>query len=213
MSAVPRIFLLSPASCGGQRARILLSPRAQFDLAVRLRNGDTTLGETFSFLSGLYFRGKLAYARAFADPPDPAAPVTGGGALVITTNSGLRSPDTPVTLRALQAFARGNISVDSRSYTTALRQTARAVLEEVGEACEVVLLGSIATPKYVDVLLSVFEDRLCFPEEFVGRGDMSRGGLLLRCARSGEQLRYVPVKGATRHGARPPKLTRLPRLA
>jgi hypothetical protein len=206
---MPRIFLLSPANCAGQRARMLLSPRAQFDLAVRLRSGEATLGEAFTFLSGLYFRGKIAYARAFANPPDPAAPLTGCGALVITTNSGLRSPDTPVSLQALRAFARGDISVDSRSYTTALTRSARAVLDEVGDGCEVVLLGSIATPKYVDVLLSVFDGRLCFPADFVGRGDMSRGGLMLRSARSGEELRYIPVKGAMRHGVRPPKLAPL----
>ena len=204
-----RIFLLSPANCSGQRARIVLSPKAEFDLAVRLRAGEATLGETFSFLSGLYFRGKLAYARAFASPPDPSAPLTGGGSLVITTNAGLRSPDTPVSLRALQAFAKGDISVDSRTYTTALRRSARAALDEVGDDCEVVLLGSIATPKYVDVLLSVFGDRLCFPADFVGRGDMSRGGLMLRCASAGEELRYVPVRGAIRHGARPPRLAPL----
>jgi hypothetical protein len=192
---------------------MLLSPRAQFDLAVRLRAGEATLGEAFSFLSGLYFRGKLAYARAFGNPPDPAAPLTGGGSLVITTNSGLRSPDTPVSLRALQAFARGDISIDSRSYTTALTRSARAVFDEIGEGCEVILLGSIATPKYVDVLLNVFDGRLCFPADFVGRGDMSRGGLMLRCAQSGEELRYVPVKGATRHGTRPPKLAPLARAA
>lgn len=192
---------------------MLLSERAQFDLAVRLRAGEATLGEAFSFLSGLYFRGKLTYARTFGNPPDPTAPLTGCGALVITTNSGLRSPDTPVTLRALQAFAKGNISVESRSYTAALQRSARAVLEEIGPECEVVLLGSIATPKYVDVLLSVFDGRLCFPADFVGRGDMSRGGLMLRCARAGEELRYIPVKGATRHGARPCKLAPLPRPA
>lgn len=202
-----RIFLLSPANCTGQRARMLLSERAQFDLAVRLRCGEATLGEVFSFLSGLYFRGKLAYARAFGRPPDPAAPLSGCGSLVITTNSGLRSPDTPVTLRALQAFAKGNISIDSRSYTTALRRSARALLDEIGADCEVVLLGSIATPKYVDVLLSVFDGRLCFPAEFVGRGDMSRGGLMLRSVSAGEELRYIPIRGAVRHGARPPKLT------
>jgi hypothetical protein len=190
---------------------MLLSPKAQFDLALRLRNGGAALGETFSFLSGLYFRGKLTYARAFAQAPDPSAPLTGSGALVITTNSGLRSPDTLVTMRALQAFARGNISAESRTYTAALKQSARAALAEVGEDCEVVLLGSIATPKYVDVLLSVFGDRLCFPADFVGRGDMSRGGLMLRAARSGEELRYIPVKGAIRHGARPPKLAPIPR--
>jgi hypothetical protein len=136
-----------------------------------------------------------------------------GGPLVITTNSGLRSPEALVSLRALQAFARVDISIDSRSYTTALTRSARAVFDEIGDGCEVILLGSIATPKYVDVLLNVFDGRLCFPADFVGRGDMSRGGLMLRCARSGEELRYVPVKGATRHGVRPPRLAPLARAA
>jgi hypothetical protein len=161
---------------------MLMSPNASFDLAVRLRSGEATLGEAFTFLSGLYFRGKIAYARAFANAPDPAAPLTGGGALVITTNAGLRSPDTPVTLRALRAFARCNIGVGSRTYRRALETSARAVRDEVGESCDVVLLGSIASPKYVDVLLGIFGDCLCFPETFVGRGDMSRGGLMLRAA-------------------------------
>ena len=43
-----------------------------------------------------------------------------------------------------------------------------------------VLLGSVATDKYVGPLLDVFGDRLYFPATFAGRGDMSRGGLLLR---------------------------------
>jgi hypothetical protein len=203
---MPRVFLLSPANCTGRRAQILLSEQAQFDLALRVRRGEATLGEAFSFLSGLYFRGKLAYARAFANPPDPAALLTGGGSLVITTNSGLRSPDTAVTRRALQAFATGSISTSSAPYTTALKRSARAVLDEVGDDCEIVLLGSIATSKYVDVLLSVFDGRLCFPADFVGRGDMSRGGLMLRAVESGVELPYIPLKGAVRHGARPPRL-------
>jgi hypothetical protein len=210
---VSRIFLLSPANCAGQRARIVMSPSARFDLARRLRAGEATLGEAFSFMSGLYFRGKLTYARAFAAPPDPAAPLTGGGALVITTNAGLRAPETPVTLQALRAFSRGSIDAGSRAYRRALATSARSVLAEVGGDCEVVLLGSIATPKYVDILLDVFGDRLCFPEAFVGRGDMSRGGLMLRAAAAGEELRYIPVNGAVRHGARPPKLAPIPRSA
>lgn len=201
-----RVFLLSPANCSGRRATILMSPDARFDLAERLRAGEATLGEAFSFLSGLYFRGKIAYARAFAKAPDPLAPLTGGGALVITTNAGLRSPDTPMTLQALRAFARCSIGVTSRTYRRALEASARAVLEEVGEECQIVLLGSIASPKYVDVLLGIFGDRLCFPEPFVGRGDMSRGGLMLRAAAEREELRYIPVRGASLHGKRPPKL-------
>jgi len=76
-----------------------------------------------------------------------------------------------------------------------------------------VLLGSIASGKYVDVLHAIFGARLLFPSDFVGRGDMSRGGLMLRCASSGDELPYVPVAGAVRHGVRPPRLdpsTRVP---
>ena len=70
------------------------------------------------------------------------------------------------------------------------------------------LLGSIATGKYADVLLDILGDRLLFPPSFVGRGDMSRGGLLLRCVRAGMELPYEPLRGAIRHGPRPPKLPR-----
>jgi hypothetical protein len=58
----------------------------------------------------------------------------------------------------------------------------------------------------VDVLLQIFGSRLTFPLAFVGRGDMSRGGLLLRSAAAGAELQYVPVLGTKRHGPRPPKL-------
>ena len=73
----------------------------------------------------------------------------------------------------------------------------------------IVLLGSIATGKYVDPLLTVFGERLLFPESFVGRGDMSRGGLLLRATREGTELEYASLAGSERHGRRPPKLVRL----
>jgi len=76
-----------------------------------------------------------------------------------------------------------------------------------------VLLGSIASPKYVDVLTDIFGARLQFPSAFVGRGDMSRGGLLLRHASDGAELEYEPVLGARRHGARPPRLAPLGRIA
>ena len=73
----------------------------------------------------------------------------------------------------------------------------------------VTLLGSIASDKYVTALLEVFGERLTFPKVFVGRGDMSRGGLLLRSARYDVELEYVPVMGAVRHGPRPPRLAPL----
>ena len=203
----PRIFLLSPANCSGPRARMVMSERAQFDLAVRLRQRrGVAIGEVFAFVSGLYFRGKLAYALEFARPPEPGLPLTGSGALVITPTSGLRAAETPVTMRALQVFAGVDIAANDPRYSKPLFTSARALDEELGPECEVVLLGSIASAKYVDVLTGVFGDRLLFPLDFVGRGDMSRGGLLLRCVRSGEELPYVPVTGAVRHGPRPPRL-------
>jgi hypothetical protein len=187
---------------------MVLSERAQFDLAIRLRGRQgVSIGEVFAFVSGLYFRGKLAYALEFARPPEPGAPLAGSGALVITPNAGLRPVETAVTADALRAFAGVDIAANDPRYRGPLVSSARALAEEIGPDCDVVLLGSIASAKYVDVLTDVFGARLRFPVDFVGRGDMSRGGLLLRCVRSGEELPYVPVQGAVRHGPRPPKLT------
>ena len=197
-----RIFLLSPAHCGGLRARMVLSERASFDLALRVRDGvGAPLGEVFSFLSGLYFRGKLAYARAFANPSDGRA-----GVFVITPTDGLRPADEPVDLARLRRFATVDIGGDDPRYRRPLDRDVRRLARRIGPDGEVVLLGSIATGKYVEPLLAVLGERLRFPVEFVGRGDMSRGGLLLRSAREGRELEYVPVAGAIRRGKRPPKL-------
>jgi len=53
------------------------------------------LGEVFAFLSGLYFRGKLAYSRAF------------GHGRVITSARGLLSPDDAIHLDDLRRLAEG----------------------------------------------------------------------------------------------------------
>jgi hypothetical protein len=202
-----RVFLLSPANCGGLRAQMMLSPNAGFELARQLQSSSgAPLGEVFSFVSGLYFRGKLAYARRFARPPDPTDAIVAGGVLVITTNTGLRAADTPVTVESFRAFGLGDIDLRNESYRRPLEQSARALREAIGPDCEVVLLGSVASGKYVDLLLPIFGDRLMFPVHFVGRGDMSRGGLMLRCVTAGLELPYVPLAGAIRHGERPPKL-------
>src|SRR5262245_56185643 len=201
-----RVFLLSPANLGGVRARQVMSEAAQFALARQLREDGATLGEVFSFVSGLYFRGKLAYARRFTSPPDPIDPVVAGGVLVITPSAGLRAADVSVTLDSLRRFSTESIDLDNVRYRRPLERSARTLLDSVGPDCDVVLLGSIASGKYVEVLLPVFGERLLFPPAFVGRGDMSRGGLMLRCAASGEELEYTPVAGAVRQGQRPPKL-------
>jgi hypothetical protein len=202
-----RVFLLSPANCGGARARIVMSPAAQFALARDLRSTEgTSLGDVFSFVSGLYFRGKLAYARRFAQPPDPADTVVAGGVLVITPNAGLRSPDTRITRDSLEAFAAVSIDLTNPAYRRPLEAGAVALRDAVGPDCDAVLLGSIASGKYVEVLQPIFGDRLVFPPAFVGRGDMSRGGLMLRCVLAGVELEYAPIAGAARRGQRPPKL-------
>jgi len=189
---------------------MVMSERATFDLAVRLRRREgVSIGEVFAFMSGLYFRGKLAYGRAFAQPPDPLSEITGAGVFVITPTAGLRSVDTPVTIAALKAFADVDVAVDNPRYRRPLERSARALEADIGPECEVVLLGSIASPKYVDVLQAIFGARLMFPADFVGRGDMSRGGLMLRCVAGREELRYIPVAGAVRNGQRPPKLAPL----
>lgn len=205
-----RVFLLSPASCGGKRAGLLLRNAAAFPLALRVRDGGAPLHEVFTFLSGLYFRGKIAYARAFAAPP-PGAPAV----LVITTSRGLVSPDAITTLADLEEYARVPIGADSAGFVGALARTARELYDRITVDTRVVLLGSIATGKYVDILVDVFGDRLRFPAEFVGRGDMSRGGLMLRCAEDRTELEYVAIDGRARRGRRPPRLTprRYPRAA
>src|SRR2546423_3688051 len=202
-----RIFLLSPANCSGTRAKQVLSPNARFPLAVELRSRrGAMLGNVFAFVSGLYFRGKLTYAMRFAAPPEVDNPIIGCGVHVITPNAGLRTPDTYVTYKALLAFADGDVHQHNATYRRPLEKSARALQREIGADCDVVLLGSVASPKYIDVLTGIFGDRLRFPIDFVGRGDMSRGGLLLRKAREGVELPYVPIVGATLHGVRPPKL-------
>ncbi len=191
-----RIFLLSPAHCGGKRAQVLLNERATFPLAVRLRSTPgVTLGEAFSFLSGLYFRGKLAYAQRFARPPAGA-----DGVQVITTDRGLVAGDTPVGVADLVRFGTVDISLDRPDYRLPLERDTR-LLRQL-ENVEAVLLGSVATGKYVDVLLEILGDRLLFPTDFVGRGDMSRGALLLQAVRDDAELSYQPLAGAVRRGRR-----------
>ncbi|MBA2243212.1 MAG: hypothetical protein H0W04_10060 [Chthoniobacterales bacterium] len=182
---------------------MIMSERAQFELARRLRSVDRpTLGEVFSFLSGLYFRGKLAYAKAFA----PQMTDGRSGVLVITPNRGLLDVDSPIGLADLCAFAEVDIDEDDPRYRKPLERDVRKLAKQLPVESKIVLLGSIATGKYVDVLLKNFSDRLLFPADFVGRGDMSRGGLLLRCAVDRCELNYIPVRGAMRKGKRPPKL-------
>jgi hypothetical protein len=129
-------------------------------------------------------------------------------AFVITTDRGLVTPDARVRHEDVRAFGDVDIAAADERFTNPLRRDAERILRELTSETCVVLLGSIATGKYADVLTSVFGERLLFPTDFVGRGDMSRGGLLLRCVDEERELAYQPVIGAVRRGVRPPKLER-----
>jgi hypothetical protein len=192
-----RVFLLSPANASGERATLLLRDQAQFELARRLRSPEgAPLGAVYSFVSGLYFRGKLTYATRFS--PESI--------FVIVPGAGLVSPGTSVRRRDLLRYASVPVSPAEPKYQRPFLRDVRRLAREAGPHTTFVLLGSIATDKYCGVLLEVFGTRLLFPSDFVGRGDMSRGGLLLRAARDGRELPYAPVAGAVRHGPRPAKL-------
>jgi hypothetical protein len=203
-----RVFLISPARLNGVRAKAVLEPKGaggKIAQGVRSRDG-LPIGEVFQMLSGLYFRGKLAYARRFAKPPQGTW--LGSGALVITSNRGLVPAETRITLEHLEAFAETDIHQDDKKFRGPLARDSK-LLRDVHDG-DVVLLGSVANAKYTAPLLEIFDD-LLFPADFVGRGDMSRGGLLLRSVDAGTELAYTKVKGANLKGARPAKLT--PRTA
>jgi len=188
-----RVFLLSPASMHGRRGRLLLSSSTAA-LATRLQHEGLSLGEAFAFISSLYFRGKLAYAQAFAP----------GAAYVITPSRGLLPPETHVTAEVLREFAEVPIDADEPRFVEPLARDVARVC--AGVEGDVVLLGSVASAKYTEPLLRQLGTRLVFPSTFVGRGDMSRGGVLLRAVDAGAELDYQPVAHAVLRGPRPPRL-------
>jgi hypothetical protein len=190
-TAPPKIFLLSPASLGGERARQLLDPRARFDTARKYRSEEgVPIEEAFAFLSSLYFRGKITYARHFAAPP---ADLPASGALIIAPGFGLVPPDWRITEDRMKKLRRTPVDLSCAAYHRPLRQHAEVLRDALPDDTRVVLLGSIATGKYVDVLEPVFGERLLFPSAFVGAGDMKRGALLLRAVRADEELGYTTL--------------------
>ena len=203
-SPVPhRIFLLSPANLGGERAALVFNPRADFALARQVRSAEgAALGDLFAFVSGLYFRGKKLYAETFGRPP---AGMEGG--LVISPGEGLRFLHERITLARLQVWATVEIDAGNQDFVAPLIDHAVALERAHGADTRFVLLGSVATDKYVGPLTRVFGDHLLFPPDFVGRGDMSRGAMMLRAAREGNELAYAPVEGSARHGRRAPGIS------
>lgn len=124
--------------------------------------------------------------------------------LVITPTRGLIDASTRIRVDDLREFAVVDIHQDDPRYRMPIERDAQDLATKLPAQSEIILLGSIATTKYVDVLMASFGNRLRFPAEFVGRGDMSRGGLMMRCAADGQELSYIPVAGAIVNGKRPP---------
>jgi hypothetical protein len=173
-------------------------------VALQLRAGGAQLADVFTYLSSLYFRGKFAYGQRFGE-----GSATVPGVLVITPNRGLMQPSQQLTMAEFDELGKAEVRAANAAYADPLRRDAAAIEAHLGASAEVVLLGSIATGKYIEPLLDVFGQRLLFPRDFVGRGDMSRGALLLRCARDGTELEYASVASSTRHGPRAERLATL----
>lgn len=147
-----RVFILSPARAGGRRAQLLTRPQAAFELARQMQIGDAALGDVFTFCSGLYFRGKLTYGQKFAQPP-----IGIPGVQIITPSRGLLSAETRIGTGELREFVTVAVDADEARFTGPLRQSAETL---AAATCEVVLLGSIATGKYVDCLLPMLADSM-----------------------------------------------------
>lgn len=187
----PTIFLLSPANLNGKRGEMLFNPEARFELAKALRTDKgAPLGDVYSFVSGLYFRGKASYATRFADGAVPP------GAWVITPGGGLCTLAERVTVARLRGWQQVRISDQNPHFTAPLMRHVCALADEAGVDARFVLLGSVATKKYVLPLLESLGPRLLYPTQFAGLGDMARGALLLRCAREGRELEYTQLSAA-----------------
>jgi hypothetical protein len=183
-----RIFLLSPANVSGIKGQRLLNPTGDSELALRLRNSGATLGEVYRFISSLYFRGKLDYAQRFQNPPRGIAGVQ------IITGAGLMLPETVITLRDLLRISATSIDERNSDYRRPLDSDLLRLRERVGDETEIILLGSVATSKYITPIREVFGKRLLFPRDFLGLGDMSRGSILLQCCAQGAELEYRRVE-------------------
>jgi len=183
-------FLLSPANVSGIRAKQLISPRANFEAARMYRSPEgVPIALAFAFMSALYFRGKITYARHFAEKEN---------VFIIAPGFGLVAPDWPMNEERMKTLQKVPVDAALQSYRKPLEHDALALASRAGDDAPIVLLGSVASGKYVDILLPIFGERLRFPAAFAGLGDMSRGGLMLRAVRENRELEYVTLE-APRH--------------
>src|SRR5215510_9760378 len=122
------------------RSLWLLRDSASFDLALKFRQGLATIGEIYTFTSGLYFRGKMAYSEAFA-----AAPEGVPHAVIIVPGAGLVPPDTRINADQLRVIASVPVDEDNDAYSEPLLRDAHLLNAHAGTECRYVLLGSVAT--------------------------------------------------------------------
>ena len=181
-----KVFILSPASTAGKRASLLLHGRGK----LARREKPVPIGDVFTFLSGLYFRGKLAYARYYAAPKHGWP-----GCYIISSNAGLVLPEEDVSVVQLVRFSQTPIDEDEPLYSEPLRQALGRLGKRLPHDAQIVFLGSIATRKYRAILSEVLGGRLYYPACFEGRGDLSRGSVLLQSVKSGRELEYRPLEG------------------
>lgn len=185
-----RYFLLSPANLSGLRAKQLMSPRAKFEAARMYRSEEgVPIALAFAFMSALYFRGKITYALHFGGIQNT---------FVIAPGFGLVPPDWRITEERMKVLRRTEVDANKRNYRKPLERDAKTLAERLADDDEVVLLGSVASGKYVDVIWPHLGDRLLFPAIFAGLGDMSRGGLLLRATRADRELEYTSLSAPRR---------------
>jgi hypothetical protein len=192
------IFLISPANMSGVRGTRLLGKTSKTDMQARLSGEGVELGEVFTYVSGLYFRGKLEYGRMFGSSKGTP------GVHVITPAAGLVSPDKKVTLEELRSICGAEVNANNPAYCEPLEGDIHR-LRQTSESSRFVLLGSIATPKYLEPLMRAIGDDLFYPLDFIGLGDMSRGSLLLRSVRAEVELEYVSARGNMKRGNPSPK--------
>jgi len=110
---------------------MVLRQNSAMPLAVALQEHRLTLGAAFAFMSGLYFRGKLAYAEAF----DPGLART----FVITPTRGLQSPRLVVNAELLEEFAEVDIDAEEERYRAALELDAAELAARLPDESRVVL--------------------------------------------------------------------------
>ncbi len=184
------VFLLSPANTSGLRAKQLTSPSSIFEAAQLYRSDEgVPIALAFAFMSALYFRGKITYALHFAEIENIR---------VIAPGFGLVPPDWRINPERMKTMSKTPVDVRRRNYRKPLERDALELAEQIDAGAQVVLLGSVASGKYVDILWPIFGSRLRFPSAFAGLGDMARGGLMLRAVRADRELAYTTLD-APRH--------------